>query len=163
MPKRDSVKISEKVLKRLEEKIRKQILNDIGDVVTAKCKEFLEKHCAKSSNNNNWPDLTKSDDWKGEVPVVTQEVEFLKNSLALLQKDCNKLSDKTDTFIADEYDDLYRKVSEISQLSNNISNLQLSVNAINNRQIETELQLDQLEQYGRREYLEIHGIPFYQE
>ena len=166
MPKRDGVKISEKVLKRLEEKIRKQILNDIGDVVTAKCKEFLEKHCAKSSNNNNWPDLTKSDDWKGEVPVVNQEVEFLKNSLALLQKDCNKLSDKTDhilgsvTFIADEYDDLYRKVSEISQLSNNISNLQLSVNAINNRQIETELQLDQLEQYGRRENLEIHGIPF---
>ena len=73
--------------------------------------------------------------------------------------------DKTDhilgsvTFIADEYDDLYRKVSEISQLSNNISNLQLSVNAINNRQTETELQLDQLEQYGRRENLEIHGIP----
>ena len=165
MPKRDRVKISEKVLKRLEEKIRKQILHDIGDVVTAKCKEFLEKHCAKSSNNNNWPDLTKSDDWKGEVPVVTQEIEFLKNSLALLQKDCNKLSDKTDhilgsvTFIADEYDDLYRKVSEISQLSNNISNLQLSVNAINNRQVETELQLDQLEQYGRRENLEIHGIP----
>ena len=100
-------------LKRLEEKIRKQILHDIGDVVTAKCKEFLEKHCAKSSNNSNWPDLTKSDDWKGEVPVVIQEREFLKNSLALLQKDCNKMSDKTDhilgsaTFIADEYGDLY--------------------------------------------------------
>ena len=134
MPKRDSVKISEKVFKRLEEKIRKQILHDIGNEVTAKCKEFLEKHCAKNSNNNNWPDLTKSDDWKGEVPVViiiiifiylpsdfisqekvvTQEIEFLKNSLALLQKNCNKLSDKTDhnlgsvTFIADEYDDLYR-------------------------------------------------------
>ena len=76
------------------------------------------------------------------------------------------MSDKTDrilgsvTFIADEYDDLYRKVSEISKLSNNISNLQLPVNAINNKQIETELQLDQLEQYGRRENLEIHGIPF---
>ena len=75
------------------------------------------------------------------------------------------MSDKTDhilgsvTFIADEYDDLYRKLSEISELSNNISNLKLSVNAINNRQIETELQLDQLEQYGRRENLEIHGIP----
>ena len=141
-----------------------KFLNDIGNVVTAKCKKFLEKHCAKSSNNHNWPDLTKSDDWKGEVPEVTQEIEFFKNSLALLQKDCNTLSDKTDilgsiTFIADEYDDLYHKVSEISQLSNNISNLKLSVNAINNRQIETELPLDQLEQYGRRENLEIHGIP----
>ena len=61
MLKRDSVKISEKGLKRLEERIRKQSLNNIGDVVTAKCKEFLEKHCAKSSNNHNWPDLTKSD------------------------------------------------------------------------------------------------------
>ena len=77
MRKRDSAKISQKVLKRLEEKIRKQILN-IGDVVAAKCKEFLEKHCAKSSSNNNWPDLAKSDDWKGEVPVVTQEIEFKK-------------------------------------------------------------------------------------
>ena len=111
MPKRDSVKISEKVLKRLEERIRKQILNDIGDVVTTKCKEFLEKHCAKSSNNHNWPDLTKSDDWKGEVrvPVVTQEIEFLKNSLIPLQKDWNTMSDKTDhilgsvTFIAEDW------------------------------------------------------------
>ena len=74
MPKRDSVKISKKVLKRLEEKIRKQVLIDIGDVVTAKCKEFLEKHCAKSSNNHNWSDLTKSVNWKGELSVVTQEI-----------------------------------------------------------------------------------------
>ena len=40
----------QKVLKRLKARIRKQILADIGDVVTTKCKEFLEKRCAKSSN-----------------------------------------------------------------------------------------------------------------
>ena len=72
----------------------------------------MEKRCAKSSNDHhNWPGLTKSDEWKGEVSVVTQAIEFLKNSLTLLQKDCNTLSDGTDhilgsvTFmpVADKY------------------------------------------------------------
>ena len=161
-PKRDNAKISEKVLKRLEDKIRKVILDDTGEVlVTTKCQEFLEKLCAKSRNNHYCPDLMKSNDWKGEV--VTQEIDFLKNSLALLQKDCNTVSDNTDhilgsvTFIAG-YDDMYLKISEISRLSYNVSNIKSSVNKINYRQTEVELHLDQLELYGQRENLEIHGI-----
>ena len=44
-------------------------------------------------------------------------------------------------------------------LSNDISDLTKKIEMFNKKQIKTEEDLDCLEQYGRCEILEIHGIP----
>ena len=55
----------------------------------------------------------------------------------------------------------HKKPQKINQkLTVDIDNLKKSIWKINKQQYETEEQLDDLEQYGRRENLEIHGIPW---
>ena len=55
----------------------------------------------------------------------------------------------------------HKKLQKINQkLTVDIDNLNKSIWKINKQQYETEEQLDDLEQYGQRENLEIHGIPW---
>ena len=78
------------------------------------------------------------------------------------------LIEKTDhilssvSYIANEYDDFNDKITT-KQLgrsnSDEILNLREVVERIKYRQNSTDIHLDELEQYGRRKNLEIHGVP----
>ena len=64
------------------------------------------------------------------------------------------------TYLADEYDDFNVKLTAHSQVSQKKKKLiEKEVDYIFRKQNVAEAQLDDLEQYGRRENLEIHGVP----
>ena len=99
MPKRSNVKISEKLLKSLEERIRKQVLADIGEIITSKCKEILEKcynECGDKKGKCHAFLSRSENDLKEAILTQDQEIEFLQNSLAQLQKDYLALLEKHD-------------------------------------------------------------------
>ena len=66
-------------------------------------------------------------------------------------------------YLASEYDDFLSKIKEINKenryLRRNMKICEETLNKIGNQQTIREKQLDELEQYGRRQNLEIHGIP----
>ena len=79
------------------------------------------------------------------------------------------LIEKTDhilnsvSYIANEYDDFNDEIATTKQLgrsnSDQILNLGRKVEGIKYRQNSTDIHLDELEQYGRRENFKIHGVP----
>jgi len=82
-----------------------------------------------------------------------------------IKKNVNVLIQKTDqlfgsvVYMSDEYDDFNLKVSKTVKISKEVSEIKQSVKQIKIRKETTESQVDQLEQYGRRENLEIYGVP----
>ena len=86
-----------------------------------------------------------------------------------MKEDINGLILKTDhilgsiVYLADEYDDLNKKMYAASfQVQTNLQEfkrLMHKLQKIKTRQNETAFQLDELEQYGRRENLELHEFP----
>ena len=86
-----------------------------------------------------------------------------------LKSDTKILIEKTDhilgsvSYIANEYDDFHDKITTTKQLgfsnSDEILNLRREVERIKFQQNSTDIHLDELEQYGRRENLEIHSVP----
>ena len=70
------------------------------------------------------------------------------------------------TYMTNECDDFLVKMANFASakqsLSNDISDLTKEIEMLNKKQIKTEKDLECLEQYGRREDLEIHDIPFTQ-
>ena len=97
--------------------------------------------------------------------ALSQEIECLKKSLDSYRCDLKTVSDTNDNIlgsiacIASEYGDFLDKMSETAQLSQEISNVRSSIEHIAAKQEMTKIQLERLEQYGRRENLELHGIP----
>ena len=67
------------------------------------------------------------------------------------------------TYIASEYDDFWTILSKISKehnlLSQDVIHLQDTVAQSYKQLDSTSIQLDSIEQYGRRENLEIHRVP----
>ena len=67
------------------------------------------------------------------------------------------------TYIASEYDDFWTILSKISKehnlLSQDVIHSQDAVAQSNKQLDSTSIQLDSLEQYGRKKNLEIHGVP----
>ena len=67
------------------------------------------------------------------------------------------------TYVADEYDDLIKKIYAASiQIQTNLQNfkrLNHELQKIKTRQNETVIQIEKLEQYGRTKNLELHGSP----
>ena len=147
-------KISNKVLMRIEEKITKKVMENIDKVIAQKCKSIFEEGF---SNNSKTPDK--------EILSISEEILRLKNSILCLHEECKSLSDSNDhilgsiAYIASEYDDFHKKISDSNKLVMDIAKLNASLDHITTRQESTELQLDRLDQYGRRENLEFHGIP----
>ena len=79
------------------------------------------------------------------------------------------LIEKTDhilgsvSYIANKYDNFNDKITTAKRLgcsySDEILNLTREVERIKYRQNSTDIHLNELEQYGRRENLEIYGVP----
>ena len=119
-------------------------------------------------------------DYQQEINSLRNELNVVRNNQELVTEQCKQnidslkqdvsiLIEKTDhilgslTYLADEYDDFNVKLTANSQVSQrnliNICELKKEVDYIICKQNVAEAQLDDLEQYGRRENLEIHGVP----
>ena len=83
-----------------------------------------------------------------------------------MKTELNRLIEKTDhmlgsiAYVADEYDDFHGKITDshniVQQNVKRLCSLKEEIQQIKYKQISTASQLDELEQYGRRENLEIH-------
>ena len=119
-------------------------------------------------------------DYQQEINSLRNELNVVRNNQELVTEQCKQnidslkqdvsiLIEKTGhilgslTYLADEYDDFNVKLTSNSQVSQrnliNICELKKEVDYIICKQNVAEAQLDDLEQYGRRENLEIHGVP----
>ena len=131
-------------------RIMKRLLSSVEKIVEKKCRVFCSQNAVKTEPSND---------------SINQELTALKNEIQSLQNEVKLLADKTDytigslTYISHEYDDFTKKISETSRNPQNILELKLSVDQIMTKQEATEIQIDRLEQYGRRENLELHEIP----
>ena len=152
MTKKRLVGIPDEILKNLEKKITSQIMNKIDEIISTKCKEIF----SHESKNNTF--------------VFKNEIALLKANSHYLQNETKKLNEKLDhtlgslTYIASEYDDFSTKIVRLKKQSQDVTQEITCINEklgiFRKRQSETEKQLEELEQYGRRENLEIHGVPW---
>ena len=91
-----------------------------------------------------------------------QEIYSLKSDMKILIEKTDHILGSV-SYIANEYNDFNDKITTTKQLgrsnSDEILNLRREVECIKYRQNSTDIHLDELEQYGRHENLEIHGVP----
>ena len=154
MPKSSSFKIPDKILNELEENITKRVIKNIENIVEKKCKEIFAKKAVKKEEPTG---------------LIKEEIDHLKSEWLIMQRQIGNLTDKTDhmlgslTYIANEYDDFSASISLIKVENQNFMQdlgfLNDTVKEIKKQQSTTDEQLEALEQYGRRENIEIHGIP----
>ena len=119
--------------------------------------------------------------YQQEINFLRNELNVVKNNQEIIVEQCKQnidslkqgvsiLIEKTDyilgslTYLADEYDDFNVKLTVNSQVSQknfiDICELKKKVDYVIRKQNVAEAQLEcLLEQYGRRENLEIHGVP----
>ena len=127
-------------------------MNKINEIISTKCKEIF----LFESENNTF--------------VLKNEIAFLKDNSHYLQNETKKLNEKLDhtlgsvTYITSEYNNFSTKIMRLKEQSQDLTQETTYINEklgiFRKRQGETEKQLEELEQYGRRENLEIHGVPW---
>ena len=149
------VRLSNKDLEDLEGRVTQHLLSKIETIVTKQCKEFFDDNCSDVLN---------------EPLAIQQERETLKSNLMSLKNDFKFLNNKEDStigslsFVASEYHDFRKKIASITyenlELRKKLSGLTETIGMINKNLTKTEEQLEALEQYGRRDNLEIHNIPW---
>ena len=148
-----SFKIPKEVLKQIGEKITQKVMHKIDKIISEKCREIIGATNLASANDQD----------------VKRDINELKTSWGKIQANLANLSEKADhmlgslTYIASEYNDFGTILSKISKehklLSQDVIHLQDAVAQSNKQLALTSIQLDSREQYGRRENLEIHGVP----
>ena len=149
MPNKRNFKIPENVLKSLEEKITSKIMNKLDIIVAEKCKALMGENCKEIKDESALP----------------FEIQSLKDDWLFLHNEIEKLHQKTDhligsmSFLSKEYDDFLAEKHDNKNLMNDINGLKSSVKSMSDQQTMMKEELDALEQYGRRENLELHGIP----
>lgn len=140
-------RIPEEILRKLENKITKRITENIGNIITEKCKALLGSERIEKIGELN-------------EERSSGMLQTINNDLLILQNDLELLKNKSDhtlgslSYLASEYDDILTKISKLP----NYQRLSKDLELIGQKQHQTEKQLDRLEQYGRRENLEIHGV-----
>ena len=148
-----SIVISKEILDELEAKITNRVLQKIETIVVKKCEEIFS--C--KGNEKGDDDLAR---------LLKNEIVASKSDWLHLESEIGKINERHDhildsvTYLASEYDDFLNEIKRInkqnSQLMQKMKNLEQIVTKFDNQQTNTE---KQLEEYGRRENLEIHGIP----
>ena len=107
---------------RLEEKITKKVIENIDKIIAQKCKSIFEEGF---SNNSKTPDE--------EILSISEEILRLKNSMLSLREECKSLSDSNDhilgsiAYIAYEYNDFHKKISDSNKLIIDIAKLNASM------------------------------------
>ena len=136
-------------MKSLEEKITAKVLKNLDKIIEEKCKIVFGK-------------LERDVELNHTNETKESNVEMLKSKMEDMQGEIKSLRDGADeilgsiSYISSEYDDFSAKfnkmLGEFQKLAREDEHNQ-------GRLEEVEKHLDQLEQYGRRENLEIHGVP----
>ena len=151
-----SIVISKEILDELEGKITNRVLQKIETIVVKKCEEIFS--C--KGNEKGDDDLARL--LKNEIVTSKSDWLHLESEIGKLNERHNHILGSV-TYLASEYDDFLNEIKrinkQISQLMQKMKNLKQIVTKFDNQQTNTEKQLEELEQYGRRENLEIHGIP----
>ena len=139
-----SFEIPKKLLKQIKEKVTQKVMNKIDEIISEKLREIIGATNLASANYQD----------------VKRDINELKTSWGEIQANLANLSEKTDhmlgslTYIASEYDDFWTILSKISKehnlLSQDVIHLQDAVAQSNKQLDSTSIQLDSLEQYGRR-------------
>ena len=152
MPKQNRLKLSDEIERTFEEKITRK--------TQASVQQLVEQEL-----NSKWENKFHA---KCKA-LIAEQFESIKLEIAKNRKDISLLTEKTDiilgsvAYIFDEYDDFRVKIAGSDKVGNKnekaVSNLKRKIEQIVSRQNYIEEQLDNLEQYGRRENLEIHGVP----
>ena len=147
-----NLKLSDKVLRDLENKITTKLLAKIEGIIEEKREEIFIKRAVP----------------KLEDQVIENEIRLLKNNLIDVENEISALHRKSDhpigslTYISKEYDDFIiqstKLVRENQSLIKSISSFSNNYDQINKRLAQTEQELERLEQFGRREKLETHGV-----
>ena len=101
--------------------------------------------------------------------LVAEEMSSTKQEIATLRQGVDQLATKTDmlsgsvAFTADQCDSYTTNFSAASKIakqnSDNLLKVKSEIDDLKKLQQSTTMHLDELEQYGRRENLEIHGVP----
>jgi len=93
----------------------------------------------------------------------------LQANLLTVQNDFQQLNSKTDhilgnlSYVANEYDDFSKKLTNLNQKNQSMNKTMNffyeNFKRLDEKSTKIEEELEKLEQYGRRENIEIHGIP----
>ena len=112
------------------------------------------KQIIEQSLKNLWEEWLRSEC----KSFIDSEVNSAKQELTKIRQDVQTLAGKTDhilgsiAYISNEYDEIFDKASKSNKLGQKIKK---ELEQIGRRQNFIEEQIDHLEQYGRRENLEI--------
>jgi len=144
-------KVSNQLLKKIEESIYQHILSNIENIVANKCKENFEQRDREIRDSLG--------------PLHYNNLKSL--NLKSIQDQLKIISDQSDhtlgslTYLSEEYDEFSTQMHNLSSenliLKKEIKYLKKTGTDSNSKFNSTELKLDGLEQYGRRENLEIHS------
>ena len=93
---------------------------------------------------------------------IREEFDSLNASVRNLNRRFNEL-EKVQNFISTKYDSVMEAIQHLKKQNQSVENqipmIAENVSALNNSGYDVEVKLDELEQYGRRNCLEITGIP----
>ena len=155
MLKTRNFELSDRKLKILEEAITKTVLSNLDKIVEEKCKVILERSAA--AKREPMANLVKMMKLK-----KLRKVEKLRNDLLIAQSDIEALKHKADetigslSYISAEHDNFQMKIKQMTAEGKLLTNKDEKYKS---RLYQAEKNLDEVEHYGRRENLEIHGIP----
>ena len=105
--------------------------------------------------------------WNNEfLPSIRSEIRREFNSLNANVRDLNQRFDgleKSQNFISTKYDTVMEAIQALKKqnqgVENQIHTIEENISDLNSNGYDVEVKLDELERYGRRECLEITGIP----
>ena len=93
---------------------------------------------------------------------IRKEIDSLKASLLDLEKRFDEI-EKSQSFISKKYDTVKSAIKDVKEhnvgLKSQINEIEEDINKLSNDGFNVEVKLDELEQYARRECVEITGIP----
>ena len=93
---------------------------------------------------------------------IRKEFDSLKASLLDLKKRFDEI-EKSQSFISQKYDTMISAIKDVKEhnedVKSQIKEIKEDINKLDNDGFNIEVKLDELEQYARRDCLEITGIP----
>ena len=93
---------------------------------------------------------------------IRKEIDSLKASLLDLKKRFYEI-EKSQSFISQKYDTMISAIKDVKEhnegVKSQIKEIKEDINKLGNDGFNVEVKLDELEQYARRDCLEITGIP----
>ena len=127
--------------------LKKDIKEMIEETINEKIKYLIENTMEKFANK------------------MEKKLEQIWDQMKMQKEEINELQ-KSQIFISKEYETMKKKMDETKQIEKNnshqLKNIENECEEIKNKLLAKETELDNLEQYGRRENLEFHGVPVQQ-